>query len=272
MANLQLDIPRATIVLAGLVMFLIGCESNSPAEPQSQEHRAVEDPYAHITDDSARLIIRAAVEEAGGLERWRSISRLQYDKDFALLNSDGSVEKTYRQRHDYDYDAPLISIESIENGDTLLTTRSDKEIKRRINGEAAEVTATALVKSLNTSLYVVGIPFKLLDPGVALRYLGLDTLFDGRVGQVIEARYDAEANDNHSTSDVWRYYFGIDRPMVLANWVDAGDHYSLIDNETFVVAGDISWPEKRKSYRIDSTGSVLYLRADYQYDNYIVEF
>ena len=65
------------------------------------------DPYAYIRDTDAREILRAAIEHAGGLERWQAMKRLSYNKDFQLLDASGKIERSYRQVHDYQYDPVL---------------------------------------------------------------------------------------------------------------------------------------------------------------------
>lgn len=142
---------------------------------------------------------------------------------------------------------------------------------RTVDDTSVNIPQEAIAKAVNTATYVVSMPFKLLDPGAVIRYLGEDKLADGRPVDVIEVAYNTDQHENHSTSDVWRYYF--DRPdrKIVANWVDAGDHYSLVENLTYERVGGILFNKKRQSFRVDSLGNKLYLRADYAYGNYQVE-
>lgn len=244
-----------------LLVVFIACHSPEPAPPV--------DPYLHIQDLEARAILRSAIDHAGGLERWKSIKNLSYTKDFSLLHASGQIERDYRQTHHYQYDPVELSILSIENGDTVITVLSEGRYHRTVNDSLIQAEQAALEQAVNTSVYVVGIPFKLLDPGPGLHYIGTDTLEEFGVVDILEVNY---ANDpEESGSDIWRYYF--DRPdrKVVANWVKTSDHFSLVENLSYTRAGGILFNQDRKSYRVDSLGNKLYLRADYHYDNFRVE-
>ncbi len=230
------------------------------------------DRYAHIEDVKARAIIRRSIENAGGIERWEAIKRLRYTKNFDLLLESGEVEKSFKQIHDYQYDPLKIEIQSEEDGTLIQTIYENGEYRRMVNGEAIEVSQEALAKAVNTSTYVISMPFKLLDPGAAIAYEGLDTLEDNRVVEMIKVSYDATEFDNHSTSDTWRYYFDSDDGKIVANWVQSSDHANIIDNISFERAGDILFNKRRKSFRVDSLGNKTFVRADYEYGNYQIDF
>ncbi len=253
---------RAKIVPVLLTVLCVAC---------SPQNTATSDPYAHIQDAQARAIIRAAIEHAGGVENWQAMQRLHYTKDFQLFTDSGKVEKTYEQVHDYRWNPLHIEIASNEN-DTLITTILQNGQYNRIkNTKPVATSQEALAKAINTSVYVVSMPFKLLDPGAAITYQGEDTLADGRVVDVVRVAYDTEQHANHSTSDVWTYFFDKDGPKIVANWVKTGDHFSLIENQRYERVDGILFNKARKSYRTDSLRNKLYLRADYQYDNYELE-
>lgn len=256
-----------------LFLFIfIGC-----AEPATESKAApptevkAPDPYAHIQDEKARELIKASIERSGGLERWNTMKRLNYTKQFSLLREDGSVEKSYDQVHEYQFSPLKIKISSIENGDTLITIQEGNVFSRTKNGELMDVQPAALQKAINTSLYVIGIPFKLLDAGAKIRYVGPGALPDGRKTEIVEARYNSDVNANHSTSDIWRYHFDQERPEIIANWVDAGDHFALILNNSFKRENGILFHGNRESYRVDENGKPLFLRARYEYGDYKVQ-
>lgn len=155
------------------VFFLLvfaACTNTTP------ETKPVEDPYAQIKDEKAREIIRASIEHAGGLEAWRAMKRLAYTKNFSLLLEDGSIEKTFEQVHDYQLDANRIDIVSVENGQTIQTILENGEYLRTIDGEPVDVPQANLAKAVNTSTYVVGMPFKFLCGQTFTVYLKLPAL------------------------------------------------------------------------------------------------
>lgn len=230
------------------------------------------DRFEHISDDNAREIIRASIAHAGGIDKWESIKHLKYTKDFSLLLEDGTVERSYEQVHDYKYDPTHLDIKSKENDDLIHTQFRDSKYTRTKNGESLDVANENLIKAMNTSTYVIGMPFKLLDPGVDISYEGELFLENETLVDVIKVSYDPVKNKNHSTADVWKYYFDKEDRKIVGNWVNAGDHANVIENLSYVRAGGILFNKDRKSFRLDSLGKKEFVRADYFYDNYEVEF
>lgn len=229
------------------------------------------DPFAHIQDKKARAIIRASVEQAGGLERWQDIRRLRYTKDFQLFRESGEIEKTYEQIHDYQYHPLRMAIRSVEEGQEIQTRLQNDVYTRTIDGQPVETSQAILAKAVNTSTYVVGMPFKLLDSGARISYEGESSMADGRTVDVIRVDYDAAQPDKYSTPDTWKYYFDQTDRKIVANWVSTSDHYALVENVSFTRVGGLLFHRERKSYRIDSLGNRLWLRAAYRYDNYEVQ-
>lgn len=224
------------------------------------------------SDETAMNIVKASINTSGGMDTWGMMKELSYNKDFKLLDSLGNVAKDFRQIHKYKYNPLHIHIQSIENGDTIITELVNEEYSRSINGRKIKVNPEALAKSINTSTYVVGIPFKLMDPGTVLKYEGELKLENDKMVDVVSASYNADKYVNHSTTDLWKYYFDKEDRRVLGNWVQTSDHYSMLENETYKEEGGILFNEKRKSYRVDEHGEKLFLRAAYKYYNYKVKF
>ncbi len=247
-----------------LLLLLLGLSSCRRAATPKQSH----DRYAHIADHKIRNILIASIGDAGGLDQWNSIQDLQYTKNFSLYNSDGSIEKSVQQTHDYIYFPLELKITSIENQDTIVTQLKLGKYSRTKNGKLADTSQTDLAKSINTSTYVIGMPYKLLDEGARLTYLGRKVLDSGSAVDIIQASYNPSNYKNHSSDHTWRYYFDTDNARIVACWVDAGDHYSLVENISFKKVNGFLLFDERKSYRIDSSGNKLYLRADYKYGNY----
>ncbi len=254
---------RLSLLFFTLLVCSFSCSTETP--------ETTVDPYANITDTIAREIVRTSIEHAGGIERWQNMESLKYTKQFALLLESGAVEKNFDQVHHYQMNPAIIDIVSVENGLSLHTRMVDGVYSRTEDDVPLEIPQETLRKAVNTSTYVIGMPFKLLDPGVLLKYEGETTMQDGRVVDIVSASYNADKNANHSTTDVWKYYFDKEERKIVANWVKTSDHYSLIENLTFVRSGGILFNKDRKSYRVDSLGNRLFLRADYTYDNYEVD-
>lgn len=243
---------------------LLTCNQPNPS-------KKITDRFEHIADKEASAILKKAIEYAGGLDQWKSIKHLTYSKKFDLFLESGAIEKSFQQRHDYQYNPSIISITSIQNDDEIVTVFQDGLYKRTKNGKPVESTQAALKKAVNTSTYVVSAPFNLLDAGAAISYDGEMTMEDGRIVDVIKVVYDAERFKNHSSSEMWKYYFDKKDGKLVANWVQSSDHLNLVENLTFERVDGILFNKHRKSYRLDEEGNKLYLRAEYFYGDYEVE-
>lgn len=229
------------------------------------------DYYSHIKDVKARNIIRACIVNSGGMDRWNSIKELSYSKKYALLLENGHVEKSFDQIHNYNYSNDHIWIQSIENGDTIITQKIGSKYQRSKNGLALDIAESKLKKSINVALYVTGIPYKLTESGAKITYIGEESI-SGQLVDVIEVDYNANRHAHHSSSNMWRFYFDKKDHSLVANWVDAGDHYSFIENVTTERFDNIVFNKYRKSYRVDSLGNKLYTRAEYYYKNYKIQY
>jgi len=225
------------------------------------------DPYAHIQDVKARQIIRNSITDAGGLEKWKSIQSIHYKKNFELLKEDGTIEKTYKQDHSYDFPKNEYVIQSEENGDNIISSKINTLYTRSKNGENLDTDPETIQKSINSSVYVLAIPFKLLDPGAKISYLGVDTISSVPV-DVIQADYDPAKNENHSSKNAWKFYFDQKNSRIIANWIESSDHFNIVENLEFERVEGILFHKHRKSYRVNEDNEKLYLRAEYKYFDY----
>jgi hypothetical protein len=224
--------------------------------------------FAHIEETEVRKILELSIAHHGGMQQWNKIKTLEYNKTFSLLDSTGKEEKQFLQQHKYSY-APIdIHIASIEDTDTIITVFKDNNYTKLKNSIDMQMPEASITKSVNTSTYVVGMPFKLLDPGVELSYLGTDDTPEGIACHVIQAVYNPAKHTNHSTSDIWKFYFDQETNRLLANYVESSDHANYVVNTSFVMQGGILWNAGRKSYRLKEDGSLDYLRANYTYKDY----
>jgi len=222
----------------------------------------------HITDTKAKEVILKSIERHGGLAKWQAKKKLNYTKDFALFTSDGSQESFTKQKHDYNFKIDEFLIRTETKDKTILLKKFEDLFVKTVNGEESTDPQEKHQKSFNTSMYVVSMPFKLLDPGVDLKYEGTEKIDSGKETHVIKAVYDTGKNKNHSTDDTWWYYFDIEDYTLVANKVITHDHSAIVDNLSFIESGGILFNGHRKSYRLDSLGKKDYLRAEYFYENY----
>ncbi len=245
------------------VFFLIVLLSACQVKNETGE----KDRYAHIQDSKARAIIKRSIQDAGGLNKWESIKQIRYKKNFNLYDSTGAVEKKYVQEHSYNYPENNLEIRSQENDDLIYSRFSEGRYTRDKNGKEVDIDAASLQKSMNSSTYVLGIPYKLVDPGAEIRYMGEEKWNTGIV-DVIEVRYDPRVHANHSSKNAWKFYFDKKTARVVGNWIESSDHYNVVENLSYEQVDGLLFHKERKSYRTNSKGEKLYLRADYHYYDY----
>ena len=226
------------------------------------------DPFDQIENGVIRSILKKSIEFHGGMDRWKNIRKITYSKNFDLLLKDGSVEQSFHQEHSYDYGLSDFKITSQQNGRLVISVKTSQNFYRTVNGEPIRTNSAQLARTINSATYVLGMPFKLLDPGVSIQYLGVDTIPNGQEAMVLSASYDTEVHANHSSDEPWRYYFDPETGKVLGNWVLSSDHANFIENISYEEVGGLLLHQYRKSYRLDSLGNIDYLRAEYRYGDY----
>lgn len=226
------------------------------------------DPYLHIADPEARSLLERAMETAGGLDRWRAKELLLFRKDFALYDETGAVERSVVETHDYRYrPEEVIRIRWQQDSAVHEIAYRQNQVIKTIDGRPdTGASSESLRNTVLSATYVVSIPFKLLDEGVELTYLGRDTLEDGQAVQVIRGVFNPEEHENHSTPDIWWYYFDAENHRLAAYMVKHADHHSYVKNEDYLMLDGFLFPRVRKSYRVDSERKILYLRAAYVYE------
>ena len=93
-----------------------------------------------------------------------------------------------------------------------------------------QAKTSALNTTVAVALFVIDVPFKMMDKGVVLSYEGVDTLEDGQRVEVIKAIYNADKNDHHTKSDTWWYYFDADSGAYSGSMVYHAPTYAYIEN------------------------------------------
>lgn len=251
-------------------LFIIAC-----AQPESHQETTVvsQDPFAKITDQEAREVLQKAMEAMGGLDRWKSKQELSFNKDFKLFREDGSVENDVLQYHNYTYGTnPSVSIEWSKDDSEHAIHRKEGKVSKTINGtEDSEANLQSITNTVLSSVFVVEIPYKLLDPGAVISYAGIDTLDKGQIVDVVQVVYDPEAHSNHSTPDIWKLYFDAESSIMLGYMVQHADHFSYVRNLSDTVVDGFTFVKTRDSWRVNEERELLFLRATYAYDGYQIK-
>lgn len=219
---------------------------------------------------SAQSIVEQSVAVHGGLSKWDSITAFSFDKTSLVFDKDGVVESSTTQQQSFKLQPELQGqIVSFYKGIVGLYYNGN-EFRKRTNDSIYNVTdpieLTAARNSFYAANYVVSQPFKLLEEGTLLTYVGVETLDEKRV-HVINVSYTGDTD----ASDKWTYYFDVESYRLLANKVVHNSNASLIKNLKFDSSTGIIFNAHRKSFALKPSGEIDYLRAEYFYENFKID-
>ncbi|WP_422083756.1 hypothetical protein [Ulvibacterium sp.] len=213
-----------------------------------------------------------AIDSAGTLEKWKGIASLKYTKTARLLLENGQIESETTQRHHYVLRPnKSIKIAWIVDKDSFLIIHNDS-ISQKFKNDSLIEQGDTVKSAVNSSLYVVGMPFKLLDKGTVLTYEGLKSLNAIDTVHAVRATYEPKKHSNHSTKDEWWYHFDKNNGAFLSSMVYHEPTYALIENLSVVKKEGLIFPGRRKSYRCNKFGKKRYLRAEFWYEDYSIKF
>jgi len=207
----------------------------------------------------------------GGLIAWENLKELHYEKHTKLLFESGEIELETHQKHDYFYGKnPSINISSnTKKGADQKIVSIDGIAVKYIDGKIADSGDTkALNTSVTTSLFVINVPFKMMDKGVILSHEGMDKLEDGKEVEVIKAIYNPAENTNHNKPDIWWYYFDSKDARLVGYLIKHDGRFSYVRNLDYTKVDGFLFPAKRGSYRVNDQREILFTRAEYEYTNW----
>lgn len=237
------------------------------------EQKSIVDPIEKIADAQVKDLLKKVFQSNGGLNNWTAKKSIQFKKYFALFDSLGTTEMSVNQIHQYNYaHGEEINIQWKKENKNHLLKSENGTISKTINDQPDTLAnPISLKNTVLSSTFVVNIPFNLLDEGIVFDYIGIDTLEGGEVVEVLQADFDPNKYNNHSTKDTWWFYFDQNNYHLLGYMVKHADHVSYVKNLTFTEVKGFTFPLKRKSWRVNSNREKLYLRAEYEYSDYKIE-
>jgi hypothetical protein len=176
--------------------------------------------------DQARQLAESTIEQMGGMDRWN-------DQQFLVWDIFGETHYWDKWSGDFRWES-----------DSLLVLMNIKSRTGRVwvdgeevpDGEQkAQILDRAYARWINNSYWVI-MPFKLLDPGVNLTYVGMDTSMAGQITDVIELTFD-----NVGLTPENKYHVYIDRESgMVCQW---GYYESREDPEPSIVTPWNEWKD-----------------------------
>lgn len=252
------------ILVLGFSCILMGCSSIK--QPFIQRFNNIQEPNLKTT-------LKQAFTRMGGLENWEKIKSLTFRKKTLLYTEKGAIEKSSDQWHQYEYlPNKKVQISWEEDQVTHLIEMQGQQLLKKVNDEIDQTAnKTSLKNSVEAATFVIGVPFKLMDEGVTLKYEGTQQMLNGKQVHVVKANYHPQQFSTHSKSDIWWHYFDVNTYQQLGYKIQIHDHNSYIENLAFEEVNGFLFITERKSWRVDEQGEKLYLRAEYVYSDFTVE-
>lgn len=206
-----------------------------------------------VLADPAKLVQRA-IDYAGGFRAWDSKKSLEFKKTVTRLNADGSVLLRRVEHHRYRLKPSFgARIERDEDGKKVLMINNGRTAWKFVDGQQAQTQADVNGARGATfgSHYVIGMPFKLLDPGVHLADAGKQKIADS-MADGVRATYDKGVGDAGGFH-IWTYYFDTKTGRLTANHLnyetDKYDYTEYYDDKEF---SGVRLATRRKAYNADA--------------------
>jgi len=242
----------SSILILSTVVVSFGC--GSPEVTTDQPNEAIK-------------IVEKSIEAHGGWQAWEQMRNLNYTKEISMFDSTGMLESKTTQVHSY-YFKPRFEGKITWRSDNnyQIQYENDNVLEFINNTPQLEEASLAEAKSiLQSSHYVLFQPWKLLDPGVKLIYLGKDKLDDSTTVEVIKLVFNGD-DDN---SDKWWFYVSESTGLLAGYLVKHEDRISFIRNVSYDSTTSLVFPHHRTSQFVsDTTRSNKLLRAEYYYENF----
>lgn len=219
-------------------------------------------------DKKAEELIRKSMETHGGKDAWEALQAFSMEKETWLFLEDGSLESHSIQRQEFRL-RPYFEAKMSWEKDSISHKVHFDGLKTRYWMGENEIQNEGFLQSkkrdLDGAYYVMPKPFDLLEGGKILAYQGSQKLPDGRAAEVVQV-IDGDPED--PATDIWWYYFDGNTGEILAYKAKTPGHYALVYNKSWDKSTGVFFPSERETYRVDSLGNPLYLRAKYAYRNY----
>lgn len=225
---------RFSITLTLLALFIFACQPATD-ESNTTKEEATEKVIKANTDEQSLALAQKVMEAMGGEEIWNNTRHLKW-------NFFGS-RKLWWDKY-----TGNVRIENLRDSSIFLYNLNTKVGQVKMKDEIfteADTLKTLLKRAesiwINDSYWLV-MPFKLLDEGVNLKYIGKDSTMDGTIAtEVVELTFDSVGNTPNNKYLVhidpktnfvceWEYYTNNSdtEPRITTPWADYKSYDGLM--------------------------------------------
>lgn len=215
---------------------------------------------------SAKEIVEKSVKYHGGMELWKNSKGLSFDKEIILYTKEGTIESRRTQYQNFHYGHCLEGeLKWEQDGSQCSIVYKNNVVSKKINDSI--ITSKKELQSAKRAFfsadYVINQPFKLLEELTVLSYVGIE-MIENKKNYSVQVGYKNDTD----LSDKWFYYFDSETYQLMAAKVVHGAKTSMIKNLAFDKSTGLLFNRHRKSYFINPSGDIDYLRAEYFYTNF----
>ena len=253
------------LVLLFLGFSMAGCSDNNTAETVFPEYEAYQNEIKRSGDQAVDLV-RKSISYVGGWEAYINLRGIEYQKTLHKADSTGNIVSQVTQHHRYNVFPEFgVSMDWEEGGSRYAIMNNGNQSWKLKDGSHMQdqKNVNSAYNSSHGSQYVLFMPWKLLDPGVQLKYVGIQQLPNGLEGEGIQVNYSED--NSTTTTHTWWYYFDLEGKPI-ANFLESDQGYSYTEYLEYEEVEGLKFHVKRNSYRSDSTRTNISLSTIYEND------
>ena len=268
----------APICAIYLIFILTSCKSdlkevNQNASKNANSYENYVSYYRTIPDNEAGKITKTAITKAGGWENWVSKKAIKYERiNISYDSITGDTSRIVREVHEYNLFPTFKGKMTWKNKDKNIVVLFDGLRAVKIeNGVVLddEKSRSEAWNNIFGSLYLIGLPFKMSDPGSVYNDMPPTTLANGKTTKVVKITYQ-EGAGSFALYHKWYYYFDPQTYQLAATLLDHGKGFGLNEYSEFIEVGGLKLQTRRDRYDSNPKGERLlhtntYLKENIQF-------
>jgi len=223
-------------------------------------------PMDRLADDEAGEVVRKAIDYAGGWDAWIQKKNFSFYKKISHVDSSGAVTRSVKQRHQYNLGDRFKARMTWSMDDANYVIINNGEQAKKYKDGKEQTDDKSKNEAWNSSYgshYVIGMPYKLTDPGVTLTYEGIDEKVLDRPVHAVKVEY-AKGAGSTGGMHKWWYYFDKDTYDLAGNYLDYGNGHSFTSYEVFEDVEGMRFHNKRFLYSSNENKERVQLKTIYE--------
>ena len=256
--------------ILSLCFIIFGCQSKSTETVENKKndnnYEQYITSYDKIPSNTEGGIIKKAITQAGGWDKWISKKAMSFVKVTTTYDSTGAIKKVSKSLNEYNlFPSFQAKITWEDNGKKYIIINNGQQVWKLEDGKLMtdEKNKTSAWNSSFGTHYVISMPFKLADPGAIPKFEGIIILPNGRKVNAIKVTYKEGAGSS-ALFHKWWYYFDPQTSEMVANFIDYGKGYTYTVYDAFIEVDGIKINKARQSFKSDSTKTKILLESKYE--------